>query len=282
MNFSKGIKVRFTAEGKDVLSQSLVLKGRKIAFLPGVEESEIRKWPRRLQQAGLFFFKTADKENVTNAFMSGYMKGKSLNLPKDWAIRMGDEVAANTQFLYTKMARSLFEGSALGRFLTPFTSWPRNWMELMAKWFTGRRSQVLADYFTETGIRVVDPGSKAKEAISYLALVTLAQAAERTTPLRVTEYTGVTSIRSLAQFAGGELPSLGIVQGLAEIVAGTAILDEKMVRSGWNIVKPGRMIGIARQLEQITTGKQDWLSLFLFLNRQKESKGRPKFRKFPK
>ncbi len=267
INFSKGLASRGTKEAQLALKESLVLRSRKISFIPGADMSDLGKLSKRSQDIALSMFKWADKENVSNAFLAGYQKGKSLGLPREWAIKMGDEVAMNTQFLYTKMSRSLVEETALGRFFTPFTSWPRNWVELMGKWMTNRTSQTLKDYTAATGNVIQETRFNRQEMLAYLALITMAYGVENNTDLKATEYTGWTSVRSISQFAGGDLPSLEVIGGVASLAAGLGLRDQRMITDGWNKVKPNNMIGIYRNLENIATGKSDWLSLFLYLNR---------------
>ncbi len=144
-NLAKGIGLRFTAKGKRVLRKSLVYQGRLLGEpVAGLEEAQLRRLPLALQQKSLAMFKLADKQNVVDSFLAGYAKGKKLGLDEEWAIRLGDEVAASTQYYYTRMARSLFEESVAGRFLSPFTSWPRNFTELMAGCVQGKQSTVFA------------------------------------------------------------------------------------------------------------------------------------------
>jgi len=220
-------------------------------------------------------FKRADYNNVANSFLPGYVKAKKMGMDEKWAVKYGDEVAMYTQFLYTKLARSMFEETAAGRFLTPFTSWPRNFFELMAKWGTGRQSEVVKQWAKATGNAIPKVEATNREALlRYMALLAAAYGVERSTNLKATEYTGWTSVRSLGQFVGGELPSLQIIGGLAKIAVGAASApagDTQMLKEGWNEVRPDRMIGIVRQLSNIAEGKQDWLTLFLYLKKEGET-----------
>ena len=104
-HFANGIRMRFTREGKSVLAKSLVVRGRKQAFLAGLDDSFLNRMPKGLQQSAMYMFRLADLQNVSDAYLAGYSEAKEL-LPnageKVW-IERGDEVAADTQFLYTKM-----------------------------------------------------------------------------------------------------------------------------------------------------------------------------------
>lgn len=280
-SFGTALGNRGTVEAKSVLKESLVLASRKQAFVPGFEIAELSSYTRVAQKYGLAMFKFADRINVENAFLSGYYKGKSLGLDRTWAVKMGDEVALNTQYLYTRMARSLFEETSVGRFLTPFTSWPRNWMELMAKWTTGRQSEVLLQYSKATGKSVGLSENWAwrhKEFMAYLALVTAAFGVERGTNFKAQNYVGVTSWKSLADFASGDIPSLEIIGSLASLVGSmpdAASGDMKSMKAAWTRLRPDKQILIINQLTNIIQGKQDWLTLFLYMKQDKQKKRVP-------
>jgi hypothetical protein len=225
-----------------------------------------------MQNTALAMFKWADKQNVTDSFLAGFMQGKSLKLPREWCIKLGDETAANTQYLYTKMARSLFEDTTTGRFLTPFTSWPRNFMELFASWAQGRPSLVLQDYIKQTG-KVLPQVKKSHASMyAYLAMLTGAYITEGLTPLKALQYTGWTSIGQIAHILSGDIPAVSIPKGLAFMVAGAITGDDRMFQEGWREIRPDRFIQIVKQLEDIAEGKSDILSLFLYLDREEMEK----------
>lgn len=268
-DFTRGLAFRGTAQGRNALNKSVVYRGRLMGKpVAGLEEENLRILPRRLQDWSLGLFKWADKQNVADSFLAGYAKGKRLKLPEEWCIKLGDEVAMNTQYLYTKMARSLFEESVFGRFVTPFTSWPRNFMELQAKWWTGRPSFVLQEFERQTGKKVIADGNwgqRHKELMSYFAILTGAYVTEGLTDIRAAEYTGWTSVSNLARMLGGDIPGVTIPKGLGYIVGGSLTGDTQMVNEGWKEVRPDRFVLIIKQLEDLAEGKQDALSLFFYL-----------------
>ncbi len=266
LTFAEGLGMRATKAGKAALDQSLVLRSRQVGYLPGVEQDLLGRLTGKLQEKALWMFKAADKENVKNSFLAGYAEAKRL---APWAgekfwIQRGDEVAMKTQYLYTRMARSLFEQSAVGGFLSPFTSWPRNFTELFTSWVKGTESMVYKQIATETGKKVPTSAIPRKQLMTYLSLLIAAGTVEQTTDIRALEYTGWTSFKTLARLSGGDVPSLQIVGGLAQIVAGAAAGDEAMVKEGVYKVRPDRLIGIIRQLEDISTGKRTPIDLFIY------------------
>ncbi|KKM21233.1 hypothetical protein LCGC14_1637510, partial [marine sediment metagenome] len=98
-------------------------------------------------------FRGADAQNVKDAYLAGFAEAKSLLPdadPQVWYDR-GDEVAADTQYLYTKMNSMAVSQTSLGRVFSVLTTWSVNWMELMTKWVSRRPSQVYLEYEKETG-----------------------------------------------------------------------------------------------------------------------------------
>ncbi len=270
-NLARGIGLRFTQEGKVLLKESLVMRGRLLSQpVAGLEDDVLARIPQGFQNKALAMFKFADKQNVADSFLAGYSQGKRLGLPREWAIKLGDEVAANTQYLYTKMARSLFEDTTAGRFLTPFTSWPRNFFELMTSWVQGRQSIVLNEYMKQTGKTVAMPSKNMKPLLTYMTFLAGAYATEGATALRATEYTGWTSIANMGKLLGGDIPAWQIPRGLAYIAFGAAGQDSEMVKKGWSEIRPDKFIQIVRQLEGIAEGKIDPISIFLYLDREQD------------
>ncbi|KKN57539.1 hypothetical protein LCGC14_0560850 [marine sediment metagenome] len=281
-SLGKGIGLRFTAEGKSALKESLVLQSRKLGQpVAGLEDEVLSRMPQRLQRTALAMFKFADKQNVSDAFLAGYSRAKTLGLPREWAIRYGDEVAMNTQYLYTKMSRSLFEDTTAGRLLSPFTSWTRNFIELLAKWGQGRQSIVLQQYAKATGKQVVAPKRDMKSLYTYMAILTGAYVTEGATALRAVEYTGWTSISGLGRILGGDLPALQLPAGIFNIVGGAMTGDERQLKEGWNDIRPDKFIQIIKQLEDIAEGKADILSLFMYLERQEMNQEEGRIRPTP-
>jgi hypothetical protein len=272
-NFAKGLSYLKSSETRSILEKSITLKTRTAGqFIPGLEVDQLQRLPKRLQDWGMAMFKLADKDNVINSFLGGYAQGKSLGLPEEWAVRLGDEVAQSTQFLYTKMARSLFEESVMGRFLTPFTSWPRNFTELMTSWVRGNHSRVLEEYYKQTGTKLWSDNwaKRHQQALTYMAFLSGAYAVDSTTDLKAVQYTGWTSVQQLANLLSGDLPALTVPAGLAKIVGGGMTGDEQMTKSGWNDIRPDKFVQIANQFTKIAEGEQDWLSLFFYIERAKK------------
>ena len=284
---AKGLALRFTAEGKEALKHSITLKTRQMAYLPGVDEAVIKTLPRKTMEFFLSLFRMVEnKLNVPDAFLVGYAKGKELGLPAEWAYKYGDETVRRTQFMYTRMARSMLEEHPVGRFLSPFTSWPRNWLDLMSEWVTGAKSPTLQAYayeMTQKGLtnpaiaqELARKGLSAREPLlRYLFLLTIAFGIEKSTKVRATEYLGWTTLQNIANMIGGSLPALSIPAGIAQVVAGAATGDSQMLKKGWNQARPDNWILIAKQIERVANGEADWLSLFIYLN--KEAKKRQQF-----
>jgi len=269
LNLAKAFRLRLTTEGKAALEKSAVLTSRKQAYMPGIDTSFSSRWMDNIRETSLKMFRWADRQNVQDAFLSGYSEAKSFGLSEEWAIKRGDEVAANTQYLYTRLAGAQWSQSTLGRVLSPLTTWPENWLELMAKWFGGKPSYVYTEYAAATGKsipEVMSWGLRRKSLAIYLPLVAGAYAIEQKTKFRASEYTGWGSIRYLMDIASGQLPALDLPSGLAQVVGGAITGNENILKSGWNRVRPDHLMGIVNQLRRVADGKTDWLSLFIYLN----------------
>jgi len=175
INFAKGIGLRFTAEGKEALGKSLVLRSRRRAYMPGIDASFASRWSDTVREKSLAMFRWADRQNVSDAFLSGYAEAKALmpQAGKEWWIKRGDEVAAHTQYIYTKLGGAEWSQSALGRVLSPLTTWPENWVELMTRWIGAKPSAVYKRYAAETGTEVTQIAwaARRKALILYMALV---------------------------------------------------------------------------------------------------------------
>ena len=268
-HFGNGIRLRFTTEGKKVLSQSLALRSRKLAFLAGLDDSFLNRLPKGLQQSAMYMFRLADQQNVADAFLAGYSEAKEL-LPnageKVWIAR-GDEVAADTQFLYTKMNSMAVSQSAPGRQFAMLTTWTGNWMELMTKWVSKRPSSVYTEYEKATGQKVtkVSWSSTYKSILMYMLIVGLGKVIQDRERLKVWEYTGVTSLRYLAGVVGGEFPGLELQGAIADFITGVTMQDERMIKSGWNNLRRTITPSILKQLEAVATGEKDWLTLLFYL-----------------
>ena len=268
-HFSNGIKLRFTTEGKSALSESLVLRSRKTAFVPGIDDSFAARWTDKFRETALFIFRQADKQNVSDAFLAGYSEAKQLLPDADrqvWIDR-GDEVAADTQYLYTRMNSMSISQSAPGRVFSVLTTWSENWLELMNKWVSRRPSQVYTQYEQATGVKVTKPpwSQTFKSFAMYMLIVALGKLIKDETRFKAWEYTGVTSLRYLAGVAGGEFPGLTISGAVADFITGFVTDDERMFKSGWNQVKRAFTPGVINQLNNVAQGDKDWLTLLFYL-----------------
>ena len=111
-----------------------------------------------------------------------------------------------------------------------------------------------------------------------MALVTAAFGVERGTNFKAQNYVGVTSWKSLADFASGDIPSLEIIGSLASLVGSmpdAASGDMKSMKAVWTRLRPDKQILIINQLSNIIQGKQDWLTLFLYMKQDKKKKRVP-------
>ena len=272
--FSKAISTGIgTKERAELLGLSEVLRSRVLGYLPGIDETFIKSLESKRRATTMFMFKQADRKNVSDAFLAGYYEATDKGLPKEWAIKRGDEVAIKTQYLYTKLAGAQWTQSAAGRILGVFTTWPENWAELMNDWVQAKPSEVFTDYYKSIGQEMPKTNwvQRRKALWTYLALVLLAYQVEKRTPIRASMYTGWTSIRSLAQMAHGNFAGLDVIGNVAFIVAGLMTNDIKMIKQGWNRIRPDRFVIIVREIEDIIAGKKDWLNLFIYKNRKKKA-----------
>lgn len=285
--FAEGLALRMNRRvATPLLAKSEVLNSRIISFLPGVEDAKLNVALGRSQQIFLWMFKWADRQNVKNSFLAGYAEAKRMipEAGEKWWIQRADEVAMKTQYLYTRMAQSMFENTAFGRFLTPFTSWPRNFLELQAQWFKGDISMVYKQYAREAGKalpkQILSASKKRKQALIYAMLLGGAYVAQKTTDIQTLQYVGWTSYSNMARFIGGELPSLEMIGGLADVIGGAMGDDPRQLGEGLRKISPDKFIGIIRQLEAIAEGKRDWIDLFIYREYQK-AKEEERFKRTP-
>jgi hypothetical protein len=266
VNFFKGINNKAAT---NAAKESLVLRSRRKAYLPGIEDGLSGGWTTKTREASMAMFRAADRVNVTNAFKAGYTEARGLKLPHDWAVKRGDEVAADTQYLYTKLAGASWSQTALGRIAAPLTTWPENWIELMGRWFKGRPSQTYKAYKEATGIDVegqMNWFDRKKSLFIYSAIVTGAYYAQKQTRVRALEYTGFTSIQYLADILSGDLPALSIPGAAAQVAAGFVTRNDWMLRQGISNLKPDRLMGAYRLARRVVQGEADWLTLLLYLS----------------
>jgi len=269
LHFNNGISLRFTEEGKAALDNSLVWRSRRAAFLPGIDDSFASRWVDKFRETALWMFRAADAQNVKDAFLAGYSEAKTL-LPEAnrqvW-IERGDEVAADTQYLYTKMNSMALSQTSIGRVFSVLTTWTVNWMELMTKWVSRRPSRVYLEHEKATGQKVkkANWSTSYKAILMYMVIVGLGYLIKEESRLKAWEYTGITSIRYLADVIGGDFPGLSVPGAVASMVAGFITDDERMFKQGWYEFRSSVTPGIIRQLENVASGERDWLTLFFYL-----------------
>ena len=269
-DFGNGIRLRFTKEGKEAINESLVVRSRRGAFIESIDSSVIEGLPAKFRETALFLFRKADEQNVKDAFLSGYAEAKRLYPDADrvWWIKRGDEVAADTQYLYTKMNSLSIAQSGPGKVFAMLTTWAINWLELMNKWVRGKPSRTYQELVAS------DPKFKLKEKnwltsrkslLIYMAIVGLAYGLKQQdwNKVKTFEYTGFTSIRTFANLAGGEFPALQLPGAVADLISGVLLGDERQTKTAWNQLK--RSFSILNQLEAVASGERDWLSLFFYL-----------------
>ncbi|KKL99182.1 hypothetical protein LCGC14_1816980, partial [marine sediment metagenome] len=281
--FTKGIVLRVTKEGQEVLRKVRILRGRKMAFTPGIDASFADNWAGKFREVSMFMFRGADKQNVSDAVLGGYSEAKEIlteannKLPADkrlsqeelyeYMIKRGDEVGMDTQFLYTKMNSMSISQNAPGRVLSMLTTWTENWIELMGKWITRKPSRVYTEFSERTGIDVkgANWATSYKALLTYVVIAAIAYAVKDRERLKALEYTGITSLRYLAGTVGGEFPALQVPGAVGDIVTGVMLNDDAQVKRGWNELKRVLTPGIVNQVMDVALGEKDWLTLFLYL-----------------
>ena len=218
-------------------------------------------------------FRTADKFNVSSAFCSGYQEARSLGLPEKVCMERGDEVARKTQYMYTKMASPEFNQAATGKILGVFTSWPRNWLELMNHWYRGDVSEVYKNYERETGTKVYSEkwASRHRSAITYSMMAALALYLEKKTRFKATQYIGFRTIETVPRFLAGQIAGLKLPLALSQVAVGLIGQNRPMLKQGLKNINPINWFIILKELDDFDKGKKDWLDLFLY-------RSKPKFR----
>ena len=279
LDFAEGIRLRFTSEGRAAIDESLVWRSRRGAFVESIDSSMASRWTDTVRESALFLFRKADEQNVKDAFLSGYAEAKRLFPEQDrqvWIDR-GDEVAADTQYLYTKMNSLAISQSGPGKVGAMLTTWGINWLELMNKFARGRGSRVYRKIAEDPTIIFTKDQSGAfslpkrnwlkrrQSIIAYMTIVGLAYALKEQdwNRLKAFEYTGFTSIRTFANLVGGEFPALQLPGAVADLITGITLGDERRRNTAWNELK--RSFSILNQVERVASGEKDWLSLLFYL-----------------
>ncbi|KKM14276.1 hypothetical protein LCGC14_1707760, partial [marine sediment metagenome] len=284
--FAKGMAliIKPTASYLAARKASVNLRGRKLGRpVPGLEESFKQRWIEPVFRVSMAMFTGADKVNINVAFASGFAESQDFltahneSLPADkkvsperlqwYHMKRGDEVMADTQYLYTKMNSMAVSQSAIGRVFSVLTTWAVNFTELITKWALRRPSQVFQLYEKETGSKLPKKNYSQtyKAIITYMLIVALGYALKERERVKAWEYTGITSFRYLANIFSGELPGLEIPGAAAKIVAGFTTDDERMLKQGWNDLIRTITPSIWKQIESVANGDKDWLTLFFYL-----------------
>ncbi len=272
-NYLKGIEMLTTKAGRDILHKGVVYRSRKFAILPGMADYMPSKLRTMSQKTFMYMFRTADKFNVSSAFCSGYQEARSLGLPDKIAMERGDEVARKTQYMYTKMASPEFNQAATGKVLGVFTSWPRNYAELLNHWYRGDVSEVYNNYEKETNVKVYSEKwmSRHRSAILYSMMAALALYVEKKTRLKATQYIGFRTIESVPRFLAGQIAGLKLPLALSQVGVGVIGQNRQMLKQGLKNINPVDWFIILKELDDFDKGKKDWLDLFLY-------RSKPKFR----
>ena len=270
-DFGNGIRLRFTAEGKAAVAESLVWRSRRGAFIESIDSSMSAQWTDAVRESALFLFRKADEQNVKDAFLSGYAEAKRLypDAGRELWIKRGDEVAANTQYLYTKMNSLAISQNGPGKVGAMLTTWAINWLELMNKFVRGRQSKVYQQLVESDPVKFKLKEknwlTSRKSLLAYMAIVGLAYGLKEQdwNRLKAFEYTGFTSIRTFANLVGGEFPALQLPGAVVDLITGIALKDERTITTAWNELK--RAFSILNQVERVASGERDWLSLLFYL-----------------
>jgi hypothetical protein len=267
-NYAKGLSFMATKEFKDAAKKSTVVRSRQYAYMP--EQGGLL--PSKVRATAMYMFRTADKFNVLSAFATGYQEAKSLGLPDHIAVERGDEVARKTQFMYTKMATPEVQTSAVGKTLGAFTSWPRNWAELIRHWGKGDVSEVYLNYEKQSGKKVYRDNwlSRHQSALRYAVIYALLMYAQSETDIKATQYGGFGTFTSLPRIMSGQLASLKLPVSLMEVVGGTLGQDERMVASGLRGLNPDQYFLAYKRVKEINEGKKDWLDFYFYRDNNKK------------
>jgi len=271
-SFAGGLKLRGTKLGKQVLKESEVIRSRAISYLPEQDIGFSSKIVGKVRDAAMIMFRKADKINVQNATLAGYAEGISKGLPHEWAMKRATEVAMKTQYLYTKLGSNFVAQSSLGRAITPFTSWPINFMELANQWVRGKGSRVFADYVKQTGKQIATGESRTmfnRQAMAYLGLAAGAIGVQQETGFKAPLYTGQTSIASMANMVKGDIPGMTIPGAVAGLIGGAISGDTRQIKTSLNEIDPSRFVLIAKQFKDIASGDREWADLFVYREKPK-------------
>jgi len=229
---------------------------------------------RKITEIPTALFKGADRVNIEQAFMSGYVWGKRLGMPQKYAIMLGDEVAMKTQFLYTKMMATQFSRGSIGRTMSLFTSWPTNYFGFLGSIFNqtihGAKPWSVLAFEKATGTVVKfgfrDQPLQRSALYVYGAMVGLGSYIQSETRFNVLNYIGFSSPAQVSELIGGDVPGLETYSNAAKMATGFITQNDYQLAEGWAYFqKPENLIGITRQLKKYFAGEVDELSLFFYM-----------------
>lgn len=151
------MRTRKSPQAKQILKNSLVLQTRELGFAPELPYSTGVGKMETARRSAFHMFRAADRINVEHAFLSGYYGARRRGLNHQQAIKRGDSVAAQTQFMYTKGNRGpisdLWGLSATGgKMASMFTTWPINKIEYDLMIAKPENRAGLLRYVTTVGI----------------------------------------------------------------------------------------------------------------------------------
>lgn len=153
----RALSTRRSLKARQYLKQSNVLATRELGFAPelphtiGIDKAE------QVRNSAFAMFRQADRLNVENAFLAGYYEGRDKGLNHAQALKRGDQVAATTQFMYTKGNRGpisdLWGLSHIGgKMASMFTTWPINKIEYDLMIAKPENRPMLARYLAVVGV----------------------------------------------------------------------------------------------------------------------------------
>ena len=153
----RAIKNRKRPEVRRLWKESQVLATRELGFAPEVPYSAGVSGLERVRRSAFWMFRTADRINVQDAFLAGYYEARGRGLPNKKAIVRGDEVAAITQYMYTKGNRGPISNlwglsSSAGKVASMFTTWPINKIEFDLMICKPENRKMLVRYLTLVGL----------------------------------------------------------------------------------------------------------------------------------
>ncbi len=189
----------------EILKDSWVLQSRPGAYAAESTAMDMNKFI----STGMRPFAKADLFNVRTAYLAGFKYGMDQGKSYEGSVKMGNEVAGVTQFIYLRGNRSMLArgggvSKAIGRPMSIFTTWPSNYVEFL--------------------VGSAEPQHR-KNLLKYLATAGVITAALRAAGIRGEAYTGINSLGNLWDVFTGKLPISGIaakpkVQAIRDLMKG--------------------------------------------------------------